>query len=59
MKFDFKPIIRTIVWIILFIVLAVVLFAIGLMVGYSVLGDGEAMQVFEPETWQRILDYVR
>ena len=59
MKFDFWPIVKTILWIILFLLLAVALFAIGLMVGYSVLGDGEATQVFEWETWQRILDFIR
>lgn len=58
MKFDFQPIIRTLLWVILFLLLAALLFAIGLMVGYSV-GGGEAMDVFDRQTWQHILDYIR
>lgn len=59
MKFDFKPIITTILWILLFLLLASVLFAIGLMVGYGVLGNGETMQVFQRETWEHIVDFIR
>lgn len=59
MKFDFKPIITTILWIALFLLLALVLFAIGLMIGYGGLGNGETMQVFQRETWEHILDFVR
>lgn len=57
MKFDFQPVIRTLLWIVLFVLLAALLFAIGLMVGYSV-GGGDAMDVFQRETWQHILDYI-
>lgn len=59
MKFDFKPIITTLLWIIFFLLLAAALFAIGLMIGYGVLGNGETMQVFEKETWEHILDFLR
>ncbi len=59
MKFDFKPILKTILWIIFFLAAAGLLFALGLMIGYAVLGDGEPMQVFERETWDHILDYLR
>ncbi|AZP03246.1 DNA-directed RNA polymerase subunit beta [Jeotgalibaca ciconiae] len=59
MKFDFKPIFKSIFIILLFIVAAVALFAVGLMIGYGVLGDGEAMQVFERETWEHILEFIR
>ncbi|UJF16555.1 DNA-directed RNA polymerase subunit beta [Jeotgalibaca sp. MA1X17-3] len=59
MKFDFKPIITTILWIALFLLLALVLFAIGLMIGYGGLGNGETMQVFQRETWEHILDFIR
>lgn len=59
MKFDFKPIFTTILWIILFLLLALVLFAVGLMIGYGVLGNGETMQVFQRETWEHILDFIR
>lgn len=59
MKFDFKPIIKAAFSIVLFIALALALFAVGLAVGYGVLGDGEMMDVFKPEIWQHILDYIR
>lgn len=59
MKFDFKPIFKSIFIILLFIVAAIALFAVGLMIGYGVLGDGEAMQVFERETWEHILEFIR
>jgi hypothetical protein len=59
MKFDFKPIFKSLFTIIIFVVLAVGLFALGLIIGYSVLGDGEAMQVFDRQTWEHILEYVK
>lgn len=59
MKFDFKPIFKSLFTIIIFVGLAVGLFALGLIIGYSVLGDGEAMQVFDRQTWEHILEYVK
>ncbi|APZ48551.1 hypothetical protein BW721_01965 [Jeotgalibaca sp. PTS2502] len=59
MKFDFKPIFKSLFTIIIFVALAVGLFALGLIIGYSVLGDGEAMQVFDRQTWEHILEYVK
>lgn len=59
MKFDFKPIFKSLFTIIIFMALAVGLFALGLIIGYSVLGDGEAMQVFDRQTWEHILEYVK
>ena len=59
MKFDFKPIFKSLFTIIIFFFLAVGLFALGLIIGYSVLGDGEAMQVFDRQTWEHILEYVK
>lgn len=48
------------VWlrIIVVIVLAGVALALGLMVGYGVIGNGEAMDVFKKDTWQHIIDIV-
>ena len=59
MKFDFKPIFKSLFTIIIFVALAVGLFALGLIIGYSVLGDGEAMQVFDRQTWEHILEYFK
>ncbi|MCM3718343.1 DNA-directed RNA polymerase subunit beta [Fictibacillus phosphorivorans] len=36
----------------------VVCFAVGTMVGYGVIGDGEPMRVFDKETWTHIIDLV-
>lgn len=33
--------------------------AIGLAIGYSILGDGTIKDVFEKETWQHIIDIVK
>lgn len=34
--------------------LMVVLFTIGVMIGYSVLGEGEATDVFSPRVWENL-----
>ncbi|PID15323.1 hypothetical protein CSV63_08165 [Sporosarcina sp. P34] len=46
------------IWLrLLLILLLVVLAAIaGTMVGFSVIGDGQAGDVFKKETWQHIFD---
>jgi hypothetical protein len=36
----------------------VVCFAVGTMIGYGVIGDGEPMKVFDKETWTHIIDLV-
>ncbi|WP_062532201.1 DNA-directed RNA polymerase subunit beta [Jeotgalibaca dankookensis] len=58
MKFNSKPIFRALFWIALFIVLAVVLFAVGLMIGYGVVGGQSTFDIFKPETWRHITDYI-
>jgi hypothetical protein len=42
----------------LFICGVIICFAVGTMIGYGVLGDGEPMNVFEKETWTHIIDLV-
>ena len=59
MKFDFKPVFSTLVRVLIFLLLAIILFSAGLMVGYGVIGDGDPMLVFEKQTWEHILNYVR
>lgn len=44
--------------IIVFFVLAFVALATGLMFGYSVMGDGNATDVFKTDTWHHIIDIV-
>lgn len=40
------------------LILAVIALALGLMFGYSVMGDGNAIDVFKKATWQHIVDIV-
>lgn len=54
-----KPIRRIFpIWlrIVVVFVLAFLALIIGLVVGYSILGDGSPMDVLELETWQHIID---
>ncbi|WP_208560976.1 DNA-directed RNA polymerase subunit beta [Marinilactibacillus kalidii] len=45
--------------IIIILLLIAVAFFGGLMIGYGVIGDGNSpMDVFEPELWQHILDFI-
>lgn len=42
------------------VILAALLFIIGLMIGYSVLGDGgNPFSIFSREVWQKIIDFVQ
>ncbi|QDQ01293.1 DNA-directed RNA polymerase subunit beta [Lysinibacillus fusiformis] len=42
--------------VVLVLVLIVIAIILGAMVGYSVIGEGKAMDVFKSETWQHIFD---
>ncbi|MFB1051558.1 DNA-directed RNA polymerase subunit beta [Paraliobacillus sp. JSM ZJ581] len=56
-----KPVRRIFpVWlrIVVVLILSFLALIIGLVVGYSVLGDGSPMEVLEFETWQHIIDIV-
>jgi hypothetical protein len=59
MKFDFKPVVSTLMRVLIFLLLAIILFSAGLMVGYGVLGDGNPKLVFEKQTWEHILNFIR
>lgn len=57
-----KPRVRVFpIW--LRLILVVALFAValasGLAIGFGVVGDGNAMDVFDKETWQHIIDLVK
>lgn len=41
------------------VVLLIVAFAVGAMLGYSVIGDGaDPMEVFNPDLWEHILNFI-
>lgn len=42
--------------IVIVLILVVVAAALGAMFGFSVIGEGNAMDIFKPETWQHIFD---
>ncbi|BBW97844.1 DNA-directed RNA polymerase subunit beta [Geobacillus sp. FSL W8-0032] len=44
---------------IMVIALMVICLAVGVAVGYSVIGDGHWLDVFRPSTWQHIFDFVQ
>ena len=58
LKFDFKPVLSTVMWVLIFMLMAFILFGAGLMVGYGVLGDGNPALVFSNQTWEQIFDYI-
>lgn len=44
---------------VLVVLLVLVAFAVGGMLGYSILGDGaDPMEVFNPELWKHIFNFV-
>ncbi|QGH36324.1 DNA-directed RNA polymerase subunit beta [Gracilibacillus salitolerans] len=49
------------IWAKVMIVVLLSLFAlmIGLIIGFSILGDGSPLDVLKWETWQHIIDYVK
>ena len=59
LKFDFKPVLSTVMWVLIFMLMAFILFGAGLMVGYGVLGDGNPALVLSKQTWEHIFDYIR
>ncbi|WP_345940878.1 DNA-directed RNA polymerase subunit beta [Granulicatella sp. zg-84] len=50
---------RILFYCIFMLVLVGVFLVIGLMIGYSILGDGNAFDVFNWHTWQHILDFLK
>ena len=44
---------------ILAVLLIAVAFAVGAMIGYSMLGDGsDPMEIFNPELWEHIFSFI-
>ncbi|MDN6194690.1 MAG: DNA-directed RNA polymerase subunit beta [Alkalibacterium gilvum] len=54
-----KDILIYILKVLVVILLVALAFIIGTMIGYSVIGEaGDPMDVFNPEIWQNILNYI-
>ncbi|CAM3309740.1 DNA-directed RNA polymerase subunit beta [Vagococcus fessus] len=53
-----RYIVRKLIAIALFVLLALVLLAIGLMIGYGVVGDGNMFDVFHKATWSHISKFL-
>ena len=48
---------RQLLFVCLIIILALIIFAVGLMVGYAVVGDGDnAMSILSLDKWQEIIN---
>lgn len=44
---------------VLAVLLIAVAFAVGAMIGYSIIGDGsDPIEIFNPELWEHILSFV-
>ena len=45
--------------VLIFVIIAVILFALGLMVGYAVLGEGHnPFDIFPKEVWDKIFNFI-
>lgn len=45
--------------VLIFVIIAVILFALGLMVGYAVLGEGHnPFDIFLKEVWDKIFNFI-
>ncbi|MGO2695991.1 MAG: DNA-directed RNA polymerase subunit beta [Bavariicoccus seileri] len=44
-------------WLLLGTLAALFLLAIGLMIGYGIVGDGKATDILDPSTWQNLMSY--
>ena len=45
--------------ILIFVIIAVILFALGLMIGYAVLGEGKnPLDIFSKEIWDKIFRFI-
>lgn len=54
-----NPILKILFFVILFLGLALLLLVIGMMIGFSVLGDGNPLDVLDWKTWQHILNFLK
>lgn len=45
--------------ILVFLILVVLVFCIGILVGYSILGEGSFWEAFNKDTWLHIVDFLK
>lgn len=50
---------RNLIKILMVLLLILVLFLVGLVIGYSVIGEGKSSEVFNSRTWIHILDFFK
>lgn len=50
---------RVLFYCVIFLALSVVCLVIGVIIGYTVLGNGKISEVFDWKTWQHILDFLK
>lgn len=70
-KTPFKPIqaarftfiennvLKVLFYIVLTLAIALVCFVFGMMIGYSVLGDGNPLDVLDWKTWEHIMNFLK
>lgn len=49
--------VQVVLKLLLVIALAIILFIVGLMIGYGVIGNGQASDIFRPSIWQHIFAF--
>ncbi|MGX7058738.1 DNA-directed RNA polymerase subunit beta [Vagococcus humatus] len=54
-----KHVLKRVLFVVLILIIGLVLFMIGSMVGYSVIGEGKATDVFHQSVWQHILEFMK
>ncbi|MBS4761891.1 DNA-directed RNA polymerase subunit beta [Carnobacteriaceae bacterium zg-ZUI252] len=52
-------VLKVLFYIVLILAMALVCFVVGMMIGYSVLGDGNAFDVLDWKTWEYILKFLK
>ncbi|MDH6365437.1 hypothetical protein M2139_002440 [Enterococcus sp. PF1-24] len=59
MSNTFRYILTTLMKIIIVLILVVLFFAVGTMIGYGIIGDGKATDVFRPDLWRHITAFFK
>nr|WP_026501663.1 DNA-directed RNA polymerase subunit beta [Bavariicoccus seileri] len=57
MKRTARSFLNVLLWLLLGTLAALFLLAIGLMIGYGIVGDGKATDILDPSTWQNLMSY--
>lgn len=54
-----NPVLKVLFYIVLFLAVSLLCLVIGMMLGYSVLGDGNPFDIFDWKTWQHIMNFLK